>query len=106
MNQFTHPLFKDIDKNELIIYSTKFLIYSEWTFVTYDGGCEVLKIKKELDKDGFIFNEEENQEWKEYVSEDWNNVEEQDLVDNKNYEKFKVLYKEVFNEPFIIKPYE
>lgn len=107
VTQFTHPLFKDINKDDLDIYSTKFLIHSDWTFVIYHDRCMgVMKIKKELDKDGFNFTNEENQKWKDYVSWYWEDSDEEYLIDNKDYEDFKTLYQEVFHEPFMMKPSE
>lgn len=107
VSKFSHPLFENISKDDLSMYSSFFSINSDWKFVTYhDRTVGVLKIKKELDKDGFVFTEEDNQAWKKYVSWRWEDEDEEELKENKAYQEFKQLYQDVFQEPFIIKPSE
>lgn len=77
-----------------------FKINGKWSFITYHDKCPgVLKIKNELDKNGFIFSDEENQEWKKYVSHTaffyYENKSEK--------EEFLKLYQDVFGEPFVEK---
>lgn len=101
--KFSHNLFKDISKEDLDLYSSSFLINSDWKLTTYnDRAVGVLKIKKELNEDGFVFTDEDNQSWKDYVSYRWSYSDDEELKDNKEYEEFKKIYKEVFNEEFVI----
>jgi hypothetical protein len=103
VSKFSHPLFEKFSKEDLDMYYTSFLINSDWKFTTYnDRSLGVLKVKKELDQDGFTFTAEDNQAWKEYVSYRWDHFDDDDLKDNAEYEEFKQLYLELFKEPYII----
>jgi hypothetical protein len=103
VTKFSHPLFANISKEDLELYSASFPINSDWQFITYhDRTVGVLKIKKELDKDGFVFTEKDNEAWKKYVSWRFEDEDEEALKDNKTYQEFKELYLDVFKEPFVI----
>lgn len=100
---FSHPLLKDIDKNGCDIYSVMLPISSEWKVVSYmSRSTGVLKVRQEMEKDGFSFTQEDNNSWKEYLSYAWYDQDEKDLKDDKEYQEFKTLYKEVFKEDFVI----
>lgn len=104
VSKFSHPLFQNFSKEELDMYSSSFVINSDWKFTTYnDRSLGILKVKKELDQDGFIFTEQDNQAWKEYVSYRWSHYDESELENNTEYEEFKQLYLELFKEPYVIK---
>jgi hypothetical protein len=97
-------LFENISKESLDFYSSSFLINSDWKFTTYhDRALGILKVKKELEYDGFIFTEKDNEAWKEYVSYRWDGYSEEELKNNEDYEEFKDLYVDLFQEPFGIK---
>lgn len=107
-NMLTHYSHKDlqtIKKRDGCYYDMNFLINSDWNFVIYYDRCiGVLKVKKEMDKDGFIFSEQDNEQWKQYVSNHWSYYSEEELQEDENYQEFKKLYQEVFNEAFVHKP--
>lgn len=104
LEKYSLEKFQHIKKDIGTFYSTVFLLNTEWQFVVYnDRSIGVLKVKKEMDKDGFVFSDQDNKQWKQYVSYQWNYISEEELEEYENYEEFKVLYKEVFNEEFIHK---
>lgn len=101
VNQFSHPLFNGITKENFQIYRTSFLIHSDWKFVTYhDRSLGVLKIKQALDQDGFTFTDSDNLDWKKYLAHRWDGYDDSELVLNPDYQQFMVLYQEIFKEPF------
>lgn len=107
VKEFSNPLLKDFNKKNIDNYFSHFIISSEWKFVIYhDRSLGVLKIKKELDKDGFTFSEQDNESWKEYLSYGWsdyNAKDEETGEDTPEYVEFKTLYQEVFNEEFVLR---
>lgn len=104
IEKLTHPLFKDIEKEELDFYSSSFPIHSDWQFVTYhDRSIGVLKVRQELENDGFVFSEKDNTSWKEYLSYNWYYEEEADLKEDKEFQEFQLLYQQIFKEPFALR---
>lgn len=100
VNKFSHPLFAHLSKKDLDMYSSHFLINSQWQFTTHDDrDIGVLKVKKEIDANDFIFTEQDNTAWKEYLSYRWEDADEE----NEDFQEFKKLYLEVFNEQFVVK---
>ena len=103
IQSFSNPLFQSLNKEDLDIYSCSFLIDSDWQFSTYhDRSVGILKVKKELDQNGFIFSEQDNQAWKDYVSRCWEDCSEEEFAENENYQEFIKLFQEVFDEPFLL----
>lgn len=105
LEQYSHPLFKNIKKQQMSLYSSSFLINSDYKFVIHhDRSIGVLNVKKEMDKDGFVFTQEDNEQWKNYVANQYNYLSEEELQEDESYEQFKLLYLEVFKEQFVHKP--
>lgn len=104
---YSHITFKDIKKDKMSLYSSSFLINSDWQFFVHkDRSVGVLKVKKEMEKDGFVFSEEDNNQWKQYVSYQWSYLSEEELNEDETYQEFKKLYQEIFKEEFIHKSEE
>lgn len=107
VKKFSNPLLKSFNKENIDNYFSHFIINSEWKFIIYhDRSLGVLKIKKELDKDGFTFSEQDNESWKEYLAYGWsdyNAKDEENGGETPEYSEFKTLYQEVFNEEFILR---
>lgn len=89
------------------LYSSSFLINSDWQFFVHkDRSVGVLKVKKEMEKDGFVFSEEDNKQWELYLSYQWSYLSEEELNEDETYQEFKKLYQEIFKEEFIHKSEE
>lgn len=100
--KFTHPLLSHISSESFSIYNASLPINSGWEFIVYhDRSLGLLKIKKEMEKDGFIFTTEDNYGWQEYLSYSWYNEDINDLKNDAKFLEFSQLYKELFNEQFI-----
>lgn len=109
INKFSHSELKNVDKENVDNYFSHFIINSDWKFVVYhDRSIGILKIKKELNKDGFSFTKEDNESWKEYLSHHWMGYDFEELENDspEDYLEFKALYQEVFNEPFFLRENE
>jgi hypothetical protein len=87
-------------------YQMRFEIKSDWEFfIRHDRSIGILELKKELDKDGFLFTPEDNKAWQKYLKYAYydEKVENFSKEELENYNKFSTLYKEVFGEDFVIK---
>lgn len=100
---FSHPSLKNVNKTDCDLYSVSLPINSDWEVVTYiSRSLGVLKIRQEMENDGFIFTQEDNNAWKEYLSWAWYDEEESELENDVVYQEFKSLYKEILKEDFVI----
>jgi hypothetical protein len=102
IEKYSHPLFQSFEKEELDVYSCRFLIDSDWQFTVYnDRSIGILKVKQELDQNGFVFSLEDNKAWKDYLSWRWEDYQpNEDEAEDQDYKEFIILFEEVFNEPF------
>lgn len=103
IKEFSHPLFANYTKENLDFYTTSFLLDTDWKFSIYhDRNFGLLKIRKEMEEDGFIFNESDDKEWKDYLSYSFCNLNDLELKTDEEYKKFKELYLEIFKEEHIV----
>lgn len=103
LEKFSLPLLANINKKDFSIYSETITLNTDWNFfIENDRSLGILKVKKEMESDGFIFNEKDNQAWKKYLSKSFYGANEEDLKDNKYFQEFATLYKVMFKEDFVI----